>query len=82
MRLQSVGELLGSSAGLVFDVLAVLATFLAGSGDICSAVTTNRFRLVPGGSQVISVNVAGLSGKDGYSTETSVGATTFLSNTL
>lgn len=45
--------------------LAVLATFAAGSGDICSPTTTNRLRLVPGGSQVMSVKVDGLSGYEG-----------------
>ena len=82
MRSHMVCELLGSCAGFVADFWAVLATLVLGSGEICSAVTTSRFKLVPGGSQVMSVKVLGLSGNVGYNTETSVGATTFLSKTL
>ena len=60
MRLQRLGELLGSSTGPSPFAVAVLAALLAGSGVICSPVTTRRLVLVPGGSQVMSVNVAGL----------------------
>ena len=47
--------------------------FVDGDGLICSPMTTKRFVLKPGGSQVISMAVAGLSVTP--KTETSVGFT-------
>ena len=61
-------------------VVAVLATFALGSGVICSPETTRRFRLVPGGSQVIKLKVAGLP-LASDKIDTSSGETIFLSKT-
>ncbi len=62
MRDQRLGALLGSCSSWAVSICwAVLATFPAGSGDICSATMISLFIDVPGGSQVINVMVLGFS---------------------
>lgn len=59
MLCHKLGELPGTTFVWVARLAGVAGALLpAGSGLICLPTTTNRFKLVPGGSQVMRLAVA------------------------